>query len=49
MSDIFTRRRPMIDLDEIEWRLCAPCSTDQKDGDPFAELLRIIGVKDRVS
>lgn len=46
MSDIFTRRRPMIDLDEFEWRLCPPCSTDQKDGDPFAELLRIIGDKD---
>jgi hypothetical protein len=46
MSDIFTKRRPMIDLDEFEWRLCPPCSTHQKDGDPFAELLRIIGDKD---
>ena len=46
MSDIFTKRRPMIDLDEFERRLCRPCSTDQKDGDPLAELLRIIGGKD---
>jgi hypothetical protein len=36
----------MIDLDEFERRLCRPCSTDQKDGDPLAELLRIIGDKD---
>ena len=46
MSDVFTKRRPMIDWDEFERRLCRPCSTDQKDGDPFAELLRIIGDKD---
>src|SRR6202047_3338455 len=46
MSDVFTKRRPMIDLDEFERRLCRPCSTDQKDGDPLAELLRIIGDKD---
>jgi hypothetical protein len=46
MSDVFTKRRPMIDLDEFERRLCGPCSTDQKDGDPLAELLRIIGGKD---
>ena len=46
MSDVFTKRRPMIDLDEFERRLCPSCSTDQKDGDPFAELLRIIGDKD---
>jgi hypothetical protein len=46
MSDVFTKRRPMIDLDEFERRLCRPRSTDQKDGDPLAELLRIIGVKD---
>jgi hypothetical protein len=46
MSDVFARRRPMIDLDDFERRLCRPCSTDQKDGDPFAELLRIIGGKD---
>jgi hypothetical protein len=46
MSDFFTKRRPMIDLDEFERRLCRPCSTDQKDDDPFAELLRIIGGKD---
>jgi hypothetical protein len=43
MSDIFTKRRPMIDLDEFEWRLCPPCSTNQMDGDPLAELRRIIG------
>ena len=36
----------MINLDEFERRLCPSCSTDQKDGDPFAELLRIIGDKD---
>src|ERR1700730_8807196 len=46
MSDVFTKRRPMIDLDEFERRLCRPCSTDQKDGDPLTELLRIIGGKD---
>jgi hypothetical protein len=46
MSDVFTKRRPMIDLDEFERRLCPSCSTDQKDGGPFAELLRIIGDKD---
>jgi hypothetical protein len=46
MSDVFTKRRPMIDLDEFEKRLCRPCSTDQKDGDPLAELVRIIGDKD---
>ena len=44
MSDVFTKRRPMIDLDEFERRLCGPCSTDQKDGDPLAELLRIIRI-----
>jgi hypothetical protein len=46
MSDVFTKRRPMIDWDEFERRLCLPCSTDQKDGDPLAELLCIIGDKD---
>ena len=46
MSDVFTKRRPMINLDEFERRLCPSCSTDQKDGNPFAELLRIIGDKD---
>jgi hypothetical protein len=46
MSDVFTKRRPMIDLDEFERRLCPPCPTDQRDGDPLAELLRIIGGKD---
>jgi hypothetical protein len=46
MSDIFTKRRPMIDLDEFERRLCRPCSTDQRDGEPLAELLRVIGGKD---
>ena len=46
MSDVFTKRRPMIDWDDFERRLCGPCSTDQKDDDPLAELLRIIGGKD---
>jgi hypothetical protein len=46
MSNVFTKRRPTIDLDEFERRLCRPCSTDQKDDDPLAELLRIIGDKD---
>jgi hypothetical protein len=46
MSDVFTKRRPMIDLDEFERRLCPPCPTDQRDDDPLAELLRIIGGKD---
>jgi hypothetical protein len=46
MSDVFTKRRPVIDLDEFESRLCPSCSTDQKDIDPLTELLRIIGDKD---
>jgi hypothetical protein len=46
MSDVFTKRRPMIDLDEFERRLGRPCAPDQRDGDPLAELLRIIGDKD---
>jgi hypothetical protein len=46
MSDVFTKRRKMIDLDEFERRLCQPCSTDQKEDNPLAELLRIIGEKD---
>jgi len=46
MSDIFTKRRPMIDWDEFERRLCGPCSTDQRDSEPLAELLRIIGGKE---
>jgi hypothetical protein len=46
MSDIFTKRRPMVDLDEFERRLCPPCSPDEKDDDPLAELLRVIGGKD---
>ncbi|MGH6908387.1 MAG: hypothetical protein ACREDX_11085, partial [Aestuariivirga sp.] len=49
MSDVFTKRRPMIDLDEFERRLCGPCSTDQRDGESLselAELLRIIGGKE---
>jgi hypothetical protein len=49
MSDVFTKRRPMIDLDEFERRLCGPCSPDERDGEPLselAELLRIIGGKD---
>jgi hypothetical protein len=46
MSDVFTKRRPMIDLDENERRLYRSCSTGQKDDDPLAELLRIIGGKD---
>jgi hypothetical protein len=46
MSDIFTKRRPMIDWDEFERHLCGPCSTDQRDGEPLAELLRIIAGKE---
>ena len=46
MSDVFTKRRPMIDLNEFERRLGRPCAPDQRDGDPLAELLRIIGDKD---
>ena len=45
MNDVITKRRPMIDLDEFERRLGRPCSTDQRDGVPLAELLRIIGDK----
>jgi hypothetical protein len=43
MSDVFTTRRPMIDWVEFERRLCPPCSTDQGEGEPLAELLRILG------
>jgi hypothetical protein len=46
MSDVFTNRRPMVDVDEFERRLRPPCSTDQQGDDPLAELLRIIGGKD---
>jgi hypothetical protein len=46
MSDVFTKRRPMIDLDEYERHLYRSCSTEQKDDNPLAELLRIIGGKD---
>src|SRR5580704_7198760 len=46
MSDVFTKRCPLIDWDELESRLCRPCSPDEKDDDPLAELLRIIGGKD---
>src|ERR1700730_16829627 len=49
MSDVFTKRRPIIDLDEFERRLCRPCSTDQMDSEPLAELAelpRIIGCND---
>jgi hypothetical protein len=48
MSDVFTKRRPMIDWDELESRLCRPCSPDEKDDDPLAELLRVIGGKDEL-
>jgi hypothetical protein len=46
MSDVFTKQRPMIDWDEFERRLRRPCSTDQMDDDPLAELLRIIAGND---
>lgn len=46
MSDVFTKRRPTIDLDEFEGHLYRSCSTDQTDVDPLAELLRIIRGKD---
>jgi hypothetical protein len=45
MNDVIIKRRPMIDLDEFERRLGRPGSADQKDGDPLAELRRIIGDK----
>jgi hypothetical protein len=45
MSDVVTKRRPMIDLDEFEKRLSPPSFTDQKDGDPLADLIRIISDK----
>jgi hypothetical protein len=46
MSDVFTKRHPMTDLDECERGLRQPRSIDQMDDDPVAELLRIIGGKD---
>ncbi|MFZ3328057.1 MAG: hypothetical protein WA231_20175, partial [Methylocella sp.] len=46
MSNVFAKRRPMINLDEYERHLYRSCSTEQKDDDPLAELLRIIGGKD---
>jgi hypothetical protein len=45
MSDAFAKQRPMIDWDEFERRLRRPCSTDQMDDDPLAELLRVIDGK----
>jgi hypothetical protein len=45
MSDVVTKRRPMIDWDEFEKRLGPPISTNQKEGDALAELLRIIADK----
>jgi hypothetical protein len=42
MSDVVTKRRPMIDLDEFEKRLAPSFSSNQKEGDPLAELLRVI-------
>jgi hypothetical protein len=44
MSDVFTKRRPMIDLDEFERRLCRPCSTDPTDGEPLAELAELLRI-----
>jgi hypothetical protein len=46
MSDVFTNQRPTIDWDEFERRLRQPCSTDQMNDDPLAELLRVIDGKD---
>ncbi|MGH6936866.1 MAG: hypothetical protein ACRED2_11950, partial [Methylocella sp.] len=46
MSDVFTNRRPTIDWDEFERRLHRPCSIDQTDDYPLAELLRVIDGKD---
>lgn len=46
MSDVFTTRRPMIDLDEFERLLREPRSADRKDTDPLAALLRTIVDKD---
>ncbi len=43
---MFTKRRPIIDLDEFERLLRSPRSPDQKDGDPLAERLRINSEKD---
>jgi hypothetical protein len=45
MSDVVTKRRPMIDWDEFEKRLNPPISAHQKEGDALAELLRIIADK----
>ncbi len=45
MSDVVTKRRPMIDWDEFEKRLGPPISAHQKEGDALAELLRIIADK----
>ncbi len=46
MSDVFSKQRPTIDWDEFERRLHRPCSIDQTDDDPLAELLRVIDGKD---
>jgi hypothetical protein len=45
MSDVVTKRRPMIDWDEFGKRLNPPISAHQKEGDALAELLRIIADK----
>jgi hypothetical protein len=42
MSDLFAKRRPMIDWEEFERGLREPHPTDHGDGESLAELLRII-------
>lgn len=47
MNESFAKRRPMIDLEEFDKDLRSPRPTPQKDSEPLAELLRIIGSKHR--
>jgi hypothetical protein len=43
MSEPVAKPRTMIDLDEFERRLSRPSATSRADGDPLAELARLVG------
>lgn len=46
MSDPCTEQHPLIDLEKFEKGLRSLCPGNQRDSDPLAHLLRIIGEKD---
>ena len=43
MSEPVAKPRTMVDLDEFERRLSRPPSASRTDGDPLAELARLVG------